>query len=130
MKKTGLFIKLIIFALVLSLLWGLMMLTTIATNDQSPTLSIYAQTLELEQSVYINYYVKVDGVADLSEVELQIWTDKNGENAVNPVNTPTPTAILAPISTEATLANDITPPMVRYYSFVFLYSLTDCAAIR
>ena len=82
MKKTGLFIKLIIFALVLSLLLGLMMLTTIATNDQSPTLSIYAQTLELEQSVYINYYVKVDGVADLSEVELQIWTDKNGRHTV------------------------------------------------
>ena len=131
MKKTGLFIKLIIFALVLSLLLGLMMLTTIATNDQSPTLSIYAQTLELEQSVYINYYVKVDGVADLSEVELQIWTDKNGENAVNPVNTPTPTAILAPISTEATLANDINNTYVKFsYRDLAAKQMTDTVYAR
>ena len=114
MKRTGLLIKLTIAVLVLSLLSGLAMLTTLASTDPTPSLKIHAQTLELDQSVYINYYVAVDGVADLDDVELQIWTDKSGNNAVSPANTETPTATLSPIDTEAVLAGDSASTYVKF----------------
>ena len=131
MKKTSLLIKLTVTVLVLSLLSGLAMLTTFASTDPTPNLTIYAQALELEESVYINYYVKAEGITDLADVELQIWSDNSGNNTVNPTNTATPTATLAPLSTEAVLDGDSERTYVKFsYRELAAKQMTDTVYAR
>ena len=114
MKKSTLFLKTVSVLLALCMLASIPFFASAQDPEPEVALKIHAQTLELESNVYVNYYVRSENVADLTQIELQIWTDATGENAITPVNTETPTCTLKPVSTSAKLAEEDEETYVKF----------------
>ena len=112
--KKHILLKTLTMVLAVSLLFTLSAFAT--TQNVTPKLEIYAQTLELESNVYINYYVDVQNLTDPNSVELLIWTNPQASNTTSPY-TNSPDYKLTPVSTNATLSDQSTEASYVKYSF-------------